>query len=122
MSISTGRYQRARSLGLLTLLGVMTAPLAAQAPRPTGLRNPEPVIHTDSTPRADSVRVAPSQWKEGMIIGGVAGLAIGALGASFARAMCETTDCQPTPLTYLGPTIVFALIGGMIGSGFHRTQ
>lgn len=67
-------------------------------------------LHLDSIP--------PSRWKTGMIIGGVVGGGVAFLLVDAANHIGDTPT-SITPLGLLGPVAVFALIGGLIGSGFH---
>jgi hypothetical protein len=70
------------------------------------------------------IRVAQeqSQWKSGMIIGGVLGALIGYVGAKGFRNLDDrTNNSVPTVSTLIG-LFVGASIGGMVGSGMHRGQ
>ncbi len=111
---------------LFFLLGLFTAPLAAQGPAPAGL--PSPVVHRAMNPAAasadsgrrllvtvpDSIR--PSHWAVGMGIGAGAGL----VGWALVRSAipCDTSNCKGAK-EYLISTALFAVIGGLIGSMFH---
>jgi hypothetical protein len=64
----------------------------------------------------DSVR---THWKKGMIIGGVAGLAVGLAANSFEKALSDDPFRQFSYSTLLISMALFAVIGGLIGSGFH---
>lgn len=69
-------------------------------------------------PSARTVTVQPSEWKRGMLIGAGVGAALDLLIAWFATS-CERDGCHVIGTYLLGPPVVFALIGGMIGSGVH---
>lgn len=56
-----------------------------------------------------------------MLIGAGIGLAFDALLAWYASDSCESADCHVIRPYLLVPPIVFALVGGMIGSA-HRER
>jgi hypothetical protein len=66
----------------------------------------------DSAPR--------TEWKKGMIIGGVAGAVLGTVIYSFSRGMSDDPQSvSVAPIFIL--TALCSIIGGLIGSGTHRT-
>jgi hypothetical protein len=112
---------------LFFLLGLFTAPLAAQGPARAGLSSP--IVHRAMNPAAasgdsgrrllvtvpDSIR--QSHWAVGMGIGAGAGL----VGWALVRRSvfpCDTPNCG-SATEYLIPMALFAVIGGLIGSMFH---
>ena len=111
---------------LFFLLGLFTAPLAAQGPASAGLSSP--VVHRAMNPAAasadsggrllvtvpDSIR--QSHWAVGMGIGAGTGL----VGWALVRSAipCDTSNCRSAK-EYFIPMALFAVIGGLIGSMFH---
>jgi hypothetical protein len=57
-----------------------------------------------------------------MIIGGLVGIAVGFLGVSANKALCESSDCRITPYYFIGPILVFSILGGMIGDASHKQE
>ncbi len=112
---------------LFFLLGLFTAPLAAQGPARAGLSSP--VVHramnaaaasADSGGRLlvtvpDSIR--QSHWAVGMGIGAGTGLVGWALVRRFVFP-CDESNCRLAK-EYFIPMALFAVIGGLIGSMFH---
>lgn len=114
-----------RSAFIVILCLSLALPLSAQGPARFGLSSP--TVHTSTSSRPLYPRSAPpTEWRKGMLIGGIVGLAVGVLGVIVNRS-CESreSDCGGSGndvLILLGPTAVFALIGGLIGSGFHKKE
>lgn len=85
----------------------LSQPAAAPLPKPAVLP-----VKLDSVPR--------SEWKKGMIIGGAIGLVGGLWLQHGFSELGDSPDDRGPHFWFLMPTIVFALIGGLIGSMFHR--
>ena len=66
----------------------------------------------------DSVR---TQWRKGMIIGGVAGFAIGVAANGFEKALGDDPFRRFSYATLFISMALFAIIGGLIGSGLHSS-
>ncbi len=93
--------------------------LAAQGPGPIGLQTrPAPTLAWESAAPARIVTVQSSEWEQDMLIGAGIGAAFDLLLAWFASD-CKRDGCHVIGTYLLGPPLVFALIGGMIGSGVH---
>lgn len=62
----------------------------------------------------------PSRWKSGMLVGAGVGAAFDLLLLWYAKDECDPGTCRDLvgPHLLVAP-IVFALIGGLIGSGMH---
>ncbi|MGH7581671.1 MAG: hypothetical protein ACREL5_00425 [Gemmatimonadales bacterium] len=72
----------------------------------------------------DALRLASADatyWKRGALIGAAAGVGVGLFVDYATHQVCETSHCGVTVLTFLGPMFIFGLIGGLIGSGIHKT-
>ena len=107
----------------LVLVVVLGTPVIAQGPGRAGLRsNSATSIGTHWTPSFASEAVSGTHWKEGMLIGGGAGIAVGLLLAAALNGNCfgDTNHCGPSLLGIVGGLTIFSLIGGMIGSGIHK--
>lgn len=108
-----------RILLTVATLTLLAGPAAAQGAAPrAGLAQPVPSATTrwESSFRRDSVR--PNEWKKGALIGGGIGAGFGLLLYAFANSI-DDSNRSNVPLL-IGPILIFALVGGMIGSGSHR--
>jgi hypothetical protein len=69
----------------------------------------------------DSARVAGSQWKTGMIAGGVTGAFLGTLFAVAVEQSCDNHNCGTSLVPFVAVvTVAAALAGALIGSFFPR--
>lgn len=109
-----------RILLTIATLTLLAHPAAAQGPsNRAGLTQPahfragrwESSFEHDSVP--------PNEWKKGALIGGGIGAGLGLLLYAFAKSIDDSNRSQ-VPLL-IGPILIFALVGGMIGSGSHRS-
>ena len=106
-----------RLYALIVVFTVLVVPASAQGPvARAGLSQP-----TQGSPRWESSfrrdSVSPNQWKKGAAIGAGVGAALGLLIYAWERANDDTT---PSASVIILPIFIFALVGGMIGSGSHR--
>ncbi|HEY3933058.1 MAG TPA: hypothetical protein VGL65_00420 [Gemmatimonadales bacterium] len=61
-----------------------------------------------------------SYWLAGMIVGGVLGLIA---GLQWQHGQCQDgCDDTTSKEIWVIPTMVFAVVGGMIGSGIHKNE
>ena len=109
-----------RLAAVVTLSSVAAHPVVAQAssgPR-VGLSQLSRVATPtwDRSFRRDSV--PRNQWERGALIGAGIGAALGLAAFAFEHSYNET---RTSGFVIVGPTLVFALIGGLSGSGSHRT-
>jgi hypothetical protein len=70
----------------------------------------------------DSAAVRSTHWQTGALIGGIAGLAVGALFVALDHAECESKPCNFHPVYIAVPTALFAVIGAFIGSTVPRAH
>lgn len=99
------------------LIGAI-APLAAQGPNlRLGLSQPAPVSPSGWSDSHTLQSVAPNQWKHGAVIGGAVGAGVGLVLYAIRRSVDEGST---SPFVIIGPILIGALIGGMIGSGSHE--
>ena len=106
---------------LLIATAIVPASLPAQRVRgmQVGLSSRSASASTIPVARLpDSVR---TQWRTGMIIGGVAGLAIGVAANGFEKALGDDPFRRFSYSTLLISMALFAIIGGLIGSGLHSS-
>ena len=103
---------------VVTVLTLLALPLAAQGMQPVGLRHladqrpPAPAVRFDSIPQ--------THWATGAVVGMALGLIVANGLRNLHRALCESSSCGSTsPMVYIAPTMVFGIIGGMIGSSSH---
>ena len=99
---------------------LVALPLSAQGPGPVGLRQHDIVARSELNSASARALTSATHWQEGMIIGGVFGVLVGALGVSLNNSLCETSDCHVTAYYFIGPILIFSIIGGLIGSGFPK--
>ncbi len=108
-----------RFLLIVAMLALLATPAAAQrlAER-AGLT--QPVRRAATRWEASFARdsVPPNQWKKGAAIGAGVGAAVGLLLVSWANAIDESNRSHVPYL--IAPIFIFALIGGMIGSGSNK--
>lgn len=97
----------------------LAAQQAALRPRPSSLFVSPPVA-------TDSVKLAPTYWKEGAIVGGVIA---GALGAVAMTGLCEMDEsasgCNVGLAAIGGAAIGFligAIPGALIGGQIHKSE
>lgn len=98
----------------------LAAQQAALRPRPSSLFEPAAAV------TADSVRLAPTYWKEGAVVGGVI---VGALGAVAMTGLCEMDEsangCNVGLAAIGGAAIGFligAIPGALIGGQIHKSE
>ncbi|HEY4101760.1 MAG TPA: hypothetical protein VGM20_12880 [Gemmatimonadales bacterium] len=115
------RRSSTAALSLLLVVSLATPSLAAQGPARLGLA--DRTTHAINTPRQPYRDSLPqTEWKTGMLAGGLAGAGIGLLAAAAHHNFCDRADCGSDFQFFVIPTMVFALIGGLIGSGIHKQE
>ncbi len=99
--------------------GTAATQQAALRPRPSAL-------FVVPAPAADTLRLAPTYWKEGALIGGIP-MAI--LGAIAGHGLCEWADESGNDncvLAAVGTGVlsggVGAIVGALIGAQFHKQE
>jgi hypothetical protein len=123
----------ARLMMLLVLvLAAGTRAATAQGPGRQGLTSPasrsQVVPDVRTRPEhaaarsvfADSTSIPPSHWKTGAIIGGAIGFPLGFLAFASVNDGTTAQDIGAGLLGGLGIAAIFGMIGGLIGSFFHR--
>lgn len=100
-------------------LGTMAPNSVAQRPAPIGLR---PLVSSAEHGIALSMSAEgrTSRWKEGVFIGAGVGAGVGLLAVALNHSFCEGTRCNITAYYFIGPILIFSIIGGLIGSGIHK--
>jgi hypothetical protein len=100
---------------------LLASPLAAQGPARVGLA--DRTVHRINAPHQPYRDSLPqTEWKTGMLAGGLAGAGIGLLAAAAHHNFCDRAECGSDFQFFMIPTVVFALIGGLIGSGIHKQE
>ncbi len=101
---------------VLVAMMLVGAPLAAQGPSPVGLAA-HAGVRADShwTPSFSGGSVPETEWKKGMIIGGIVGAGLSVLAYAAFHGICDS-DCGVHPGGFLLTIGICSLIGGMIGS------
>jgi hypothetical protein len=106
----------------ILLITTAAVPVSLSAQRVNGLR-----VGLSNRSSKESVTpvvvrrdVAPTHWKEGMIVGGVIGLAVGAAANSFEKALSDDAFRPYSYSTLFISMGLFAVIGGLIGSASHK--
>lgn len=109
-------------LQLTTLVAMTTACIAtvsaAQGPAlRLGIAQPSYRSGNQWEPSFEQERVQRNQWKKGALIG--AGVAAAVVGIVTVYMQLLTREEDISPMFFVGPVLIGALVGGMIGSGSH---
>ena len=109
-------------LCVATLSGARPVLAQSAASLTIGLRTPYRVAPRPAPIRVDSVR-SHSEWLPGFVIGGAIGLISGLQLQHQLNNDSDSPSSASRPfadhILFLGPTLVLAVIGGLIGSSIH---
>ena len=105
-------------------IAMLAAPASAQRALGPRLGLSQPAVRGERPFEQPFARdsVLPSQWKKGMIIGGVVGAAVGVAVNSFEKSMSDDPYRRFSYAALFLSMFIFAVVGGLIGSGIHKNQ
>jgi hypothetical protein len=124
--VDSGRVVRLHRASGEVMRGRLLAPIQPEAPAITYCHYPgvpcrsldAPGVRTASRTDVLHLDVAGgSRWKRGALIGGAAGVVMGALMISFAHGLCETSECRSdAEIAALVPVALGVSLGTLFGS------